>query len=389
MARILIGSSNIYRFYKPESFKGYKKQKMMACTNMETFKVAMDELEDTKGGVTISVIENFVCRATRAVNNEAKEEATREIIKEYIRLIKISATKCPKLKFAIVQPMQRPLDFWYSDNHKSVSKWIEDGIKDMDLGNVTKIEGLAEKAQVFDKDGVHLTGTSGKAFIDAILFHAEEFFLADFIDLEMETEGTKTAEKEGKNNSKTSLDKRMSTLEREVGKIKEDLKEKRFHDSMVTARIREELDWIINEKKEDRIVLTGLTNRTTMPTGLEAKKKWVNEMVGGILDSIVPEASKHFLFANQGRSRGRDVTLVEVRMESKEMAFKIRKQFAEKKKAGVDFGRLFLSNSVTLATRVRIDILKAIAKKYSSEKEDLYVTAFTSRPVLQVKRKMN
>ena len=167
MARILIGSSNIYRFYKPESFKGYKKQKMMACTNMETFKVAMDELEDTKGGVTISVIENFVCRATRAVKNEAKEEASKEVIKEYISLIKISAIKCPKLKFAIVQPMQRPLDFWYSDNHKSVSKWIEDGIKDMDLGNVTKIEGIAEKSQVFDKDGVHLTGTSGKAFIDA------------------------------------------------------------------------------------------------------------------------------------------------------------------------------------------------------------------------------
>jgi hypothetical protein len=65
-------------------------------------------------------------------------------------------------------------------------------------------------------------------------------------------------------------------------------------------------------------------------------------MIGGILDSIVPEASKNFLFANQGRSRGRDVTLAEVRMESKEMAFKVRKQFAEKKKAGVDFGRLFL-----------------------------------------------
>jgi hypothetical protein len=55
MVRILIGSSNIYRFYKPENFKGYKKNKMIAFTNMETFKVALDELEDTKGGVIMSV----------------------------------------------------------------------------------------------------------------------------------------------------------------------------------------------------------------------------------------------------------------------------------------------------------------------------------------------
>jgi hypothetical protein len=58
-----------------------------------------------------------------------------------------------------------------------------------------------------------------------------------------------------------------------------------------------------------------------------------------------------------------------------------------KKKAGIDFGRIFLTNSVTLATRVRIDILKAIARKFSSEREDLYMTAFSARPVLQVKQK--
>ena len=52
------------------------------------------------------------------------------------------------------------------------------------------------------------------------------------------------------------------------------------------------------------------------------------------MNSIIPESSKHFLFANQGRSRGRDITLVEIRMESKDMALKIRKKFAEKKGRG-------------------------------------------------------
>jgi hypothetical protein len=50
-------------------------------------------------------------------------------------------------------------------------------------------------------------------------------------------------------------------------------------------------------------------------------------------------------------------------------------------------GRLFVSNSVTLATRVRLEILRAIAKKCSSGVEDMFCMGFTSRPVLQVKRK--
>jgi hypothetical protein len=38
-----------------------------------------------------------------------------------------------------------------------------------------------------------------------------------------------------------------------------------------------------------------------------------------------------------------------------------------------------------LATRVRIEILKAMAKKFGSEKEELYVIGYASRPVLHIK----
>ena len=44
-------------------------------------------------------------------------------------------------------------------------------------------------------------------------------------------------------------------------------------------------------------------------------------------------------------------------------------------------------NCVTLATRVRIDILKAMAKKFTTEREDLFVYGYASRPVLHIKPK--
>ena len=40
---------------------------------------------------------------------------------------------------------------------------------------------------------------------------------------------------------------------------------------------------------------------------------------------------------------------------------------------------------MSLGTRVRIDILKAIAKKYSGDKQDFHVAGFSSRPVLQIR----
>ena len=74
-------------------------------------------------------------------------------------------------------------------------------------------------------------------------------------------------------------------------------------------------------------------------------------------------------------------------MNCRELALKLRQEFAAKKKAGEDFGRIYLANSVTLATRVRVDIMKAMAKKFTTEREDMFVVAFASRPVLQVRSK--
>jgi hypothetical protein len=52
----------------------------------------------------------------------------------------------------------------------------------------------------------------------------------------------------------TTLDKRLSSLEKKVVTIKEDLRDRLFHDSMDTARIREELDSITNVKKRAELI---------------------------------------------------------------------------------------------------------------------------------------
>jgi hypothetical protein len=79
------------------------------------------------------------------------------------------------------------------------------------------------------------------------------------------------------------------------------------------------------------------------------------------------------------------IPMVEVRLDSVASAIAIRKAFADRKKAGEDFGRLFLANCVGLATRVRVDILKAIAKRCTEGNDTAFVVAFTSRPMLHIR----
>jgi hypothetical protein len=51
-----------------------------------------------------------------------------------------------------------------------------------------------------------------------------------------------------------------------------------------------------------------------------------------------------------------------------------------------DLESLFITNCVSLATRVRIDILKAIAKKVTNDKDLAYVSGFISRPMMHIKK---
>jgi hypothetical protein len=97
--------------------------------------------------------------------------------------------------------------------------------------------------------------------------------------------------------------------------------------------------------------------------------------------------SSDIIFVTQGKSGNRDVLLVEVRLSSKEVAIRIRKTFAQKRKNKKDAGKIFITNCVTLATRVRTEIMKAMARKFQTEHEEIFVMGYSTWPTLHVKPK--
>ena len=399
---IFIGSSNVYRFVKLLDKQLQEIVVMKKCTTMEVFKVEMEEIRKEDKRVIISVIENFLADAVKGLKepNEITNKVM-EIFTEFFDVLKATAEKNPETRFAMVGPMDRPAQKWYATDLDEIEKEFNKRIAAVNRSNVSKINSMLRSSQKFEADEVHLTIEVGKNFVKNILYYAGEFFDATLVEFDEETEmeiatppsTVEQRDESGPIASGSNMPARDETIQEQIDGIKEDTQRRRHFDSLVTSRLREENDHAINVKKENKIIVTGLESRTPIPNDKVESKKWIDELIGAALNYLIKDASREVAFTTPGRRIERGVpTMFEVRMKDRDMAIKIRKAFSQamKDKAQMQadgYGKMFVANSVTLATRVRTDVLKAIAQKMTNENEDFFVVGFSSRPVLTVRRK--
>jgi len=374
MSRVLIGSSNVYRNYRATAFKKFSECAMIRCVDIETFSAQLSNLDPTETEVIISVIENFLAKAAGTKKGEEREKALKAVVEEVVDEVANVAKINAGTKYVLVDPILRPKLDWYDESLDFIKKCHKDRIQASGLGNIMRVDVISRASQQFESDGVHLTQASGKIFVEAILEASDKCFKADYVDLGKDEPRTK-----GAPGPELSLEVRMSRLENEV-------EERRWYDNLLFARTREELDTIANRAKEDRIVITGLTSSTPPPSEWVPRKEWLRKLVIATLTKVYPEFNGQLGFINQGKNNGKDIPMVEVKCKSSNVAMAIRKSFAEKRKGDPNiFGRLYIANSVSLSTRVRVDIMKALAKKLTNKVVTAHVAAYSSRPILHVR----
>ena len=80
-------------------------------------------------------------------------------------------------------------------------------------------------------------------------------------------------------------------LEEPLEKRVELVERKGDQDDLAFARTREEMDALSNKEKEDRLIITGLTNSIPMPTDKAAAKIWLDDMVIDVIKKLDPEGS--------------------------------------------------------------------------------------------------
>ncbi len=371
----IIGSSNVYRFYKPGTHNAKQNYSMVRCTDIVSFKAIMTNLESTDTEIIVSVIENFLTTAAKSdTTDEARIESMGGALNEFLDILKTTATKYPQTKFAVAKPIWRPKFDWYQKSLDDLQHTLNERFAVMTLNNLTKFEAIPEGCQQFTEDQVHLTPESGKIFVDGLISGAENFFDTELIvvdDAESDAERDAPA---------------VEKLERRIAELEGRVQDRQNMDNLIFARMREDLDTTSNKSKEDRIIITGISSKTSPPTEIDARKIWIREIVEKIFKDIVPDFAGQVHYVNQMKNNGVQLPMVEVKLDSVTSANSIRKAFAEKRKADINaFGRLFIANSVNLATRVRVDILKALARKITDKDITAHTVPFISRPVMHVR----
>ena len=164
-------------------------------------------------------------------------------------------------------------------------------------------------------------------------------------------------------------------------------------DALVIAKHDEQLDRIHNEKTLDRIVMTGVVIENLAGT-LEERKPIMFEAITKILQSFMEEPPAP-TYANHLNAQFRTPRRVlEVRFGNTERALQVRKAYSAKIKEcrvskvfpnelnGVNIGL-----TLTKATRIRIAILKGLAKIVNDNTENevnAYCLEFQPQPMLKI-----
>jgi hypothetical protein len=371
MANLLIGSSNVARFYKFLIYQDFKEYQLMKCTTMDSFSALMAEIEDGANNVIISVIENIIVDSAKSAKTEEdRSTLITESVRKVIEVIEKTSARLPDSKFCFVMPLKRPAITWFEEKAAEIETAIRGGIASLKTFNVTRLKSFCVSQQQFDKDGVHLTSESGHIFVESVLKSSEEIFNAVNVGNESESETKEEAVPD-------------------MGGLVSVLKKRFESDNMMFARLREEVDSNANRSREDRVVITGITSKDPLPTENRPRIERLKELAAEVFQAIKPGFKGKILYASQGRNT-ETLPMVEVKLDSVEYAVEIRKAFADKRKKEKLSGcleRIFLSNSINVGTRVRIEILKAISKKISNANELAYVASFISRPVMHIKQR--
>jgi hypothetical protein len=398
MAGLLIGSSNIRKFYDTKSATNLRFE---VATIRRSFDISLDSVKNGER-VIISVIENFIEKAimtNAGLTEDEKYKAMTEEMVSFMERIDDCATVKPLSKFALAYPIGRPANRWMSEREDDIRKEFERSYNRKGRGNIYKIDAIAKESQNFEKDGVHLTKESGSMFVNNLLDMAEGAFESELVEeSEDEVESIfskvknagKVAAKAVEKANLLEMKKDTTDLKLWKKNFETDINNRFKSDNIMFARIRDELDAEINRKKEDRTLVMGISEPADLPRGGVERAERLKTLTMDFCKKVKPDFDGQILYAGTCGAPLNGKMRIEFRLESVEKARDIRKTFAmdrSSKKLDPELEGYQVMTMITLATRIRMDIMKAIAKRIESATESAYVPNFLSRPILHIKKK--
>jgi len=294
------------------------------------------------------------------------------------------------------------------------NSWLESEISRLGLTNLSLLSPFVFDVDMLEVDGVHLLAPIGDQYLAHLSLSITSFLsassdvtlvgevttLVDQSDSEDEDASSAAGDVEGdrlgailkivRSNSRRlsgvrPLKDAVTKLAETTGSLETQVRLRRQRDNLVFARIKEESDTELNRSRENRVVISGLERYSAAHSTHQQKKEHYTGLISSLISRACPDLDPkpEVIEVLVNIRRDQVNPSIEAIFSSVKSALAFRKSASSLAKAqDPDFGHLYFSNSVTQATRVRIEILKAIAKKLTSETENAYVQGFISRPVM-------
>ena len=411
----LYGSSNVYRFYKNGVDCGLSTLSsltLVECTRQTVLDAHVSDLASPKFIVT-SVLENFVCDA--CAGGEGYELFGNQVITRHVEFLSDLVSKWPGLIVAIVPPILRSKPAWFATHLPQFNEFLAAEVSRVRCPGMKLFCPFVVSSDMLIPDLVHLTPAAGIEFIDylereisSIKFSFTEAVSSAAMDDEVTMIETLSSDEEveetlgadlsmdeklnrifaavsGSSTKVKKLKSRIEVVAKAHSQLDGRLVVRRKQDNLVFARLKEEADYETNRSREDRVVITGLAALKKVPSTHKEKKEHYSALITALVKLAVPglEPPPSVLDVYLTVTKGRAQPVVEARLDSVSGAIAFRTESAKlaKENSG-KFAGLFFTNSATLATRVRIEIIRAIALKLTTNTEDAYVQGFISRPLL-------
>jgi len=293
-----------------------------------------------------------------------------------------------------------------------LNSWLDSEVRRLDLPSLQVVPAFEVTLEMLEADGVHLIPSAGDQFLNHLNRHissslasSADVTLVDEIntilssdsDDDMSSNVEESDDRLGailkivKSNSKKlssvkPLKDSLVKLAESSSILENQIRIRRQRDNFVFARIKEEADGELNRARENRVVISGLERVSDAHSTHQAKKDHYTKILTELIAKACPELDPKPAVVDVVVNIRRDQVnpSVEMKLDSVNGAFAFRKSAAALAKAqDPEFVKLFFSNSITQATRVRIEIMKAIAKKLTTKTEEAYVQGFISRPLLR------
>lgn len=394
---LLIGDSNVYRNVTPDRLASKVGQvvSLIQATRQVSLDIGLKEAtKHYYETVIISAVANLICDASVGVSPEELASTIDQTISSYVSGIAVKTSKVPNV--LLLCPLLRSSPPWFAGYRDRYRQNMTELIKP--YSNMTLLPDFPVNMDVdLVTDGVHLTPEAGARFFD--------FLVECLLDVRCVTTtsgepATNEAQKlaamirgESSSSSGDVLDFLRSTIvpklddisgmKTKIGAVEQTTAKRMLEDDAILARHSDELDQLKNQKWENRVVIVGMKS-DNYPEQLRERKNYLADRVRPLIESIIGE-TVFDVYPKPALLSNGIVPPFEIRFPTIQDCQKFKKEaFKKVKEDPATYGELGIHPRLTLASRVRVEILRAISKKLTAPNASGYCPIYGTRPILHV-----